>query len=108
MKVAGETVRLGEQYLARADETLTAAIQTLSPEPSTSTTSSVSFADLGPDLDALLSGIQSEMKANQALDKEEKVEDAEETVEPCEPSVPPSSDDVDNVDVSVWTFLQES
>lgn len=113
MKIAGETVHLGEQYLARANETLSGAAQAISSDLLSTSGASVSFEDLGPELDVLLSGIQADMKNNPPAAnikmRENKVDLAIES--------PPSSPSFENaingqvdaaLDPCVWSFLQQS
>lgn len=62
VKIASETVRLGEQYLKRADETLSQASQQLTASLTRTSVYSndrpMNFADLGPELASFLTELQ--------------------------------------------------
>ncbi|VDD80138.1 unnamed protein product [Mesocestoides corti] len=111
VRIASETVHQSEQYLARANETLSLAAQTISTgSQGSSSISSVSFADLGPELDAFLTGIQTDMKNNpQRTNVKIADEDAETPQLLDQASEKPSDDSRDDaLDPCIWSFLQEN
>ena len=104
-------MHLGEQYLVRANETLTAAAQALSPDPSTTGTTSVSFEDLGPELDSLLRGIQADMKTSPLTDNTAVCNEALGSLPTPSPDRTSGSlaDELCEtaIDPSIWSFLQK-
>ncbi|VDO03818.1 unnamed protein product [Rodentolepis nana] len=73
VKIASDTVHLCEQYLARTNETLCASSQSISCDflanTCPSSPYSVSFEDLGPELNELLSDVQRNMKTDDPLSR---------------------------------------
>ena len=100
-------MHLGEQYLARANETLSAAAQAIS-----SGSTAVSFEDLGPELDSFLSGIQADMKTNPLTGNTAVCleEVGSPTSLPSPPHSPENSADElcgAAIDPTIWSFLQK-
>ncbi|KAH9283423.1 Mediator of RNA polymerase II transcription subunit 7-B [Echinococcus granulosus] len=113
VKIARETVHLGEQYLVRANETLSTAVQAISSDLPPTGGTSVSFEDLGPELDCLLSGIQADMKNNPPA---ANIKMCEDNVDLTNPFSSPSSSSCENakdgqtdaaLDPCIWSFLQQ-
>lgn len=116
-------MHLCEQYLARTNETLSAAAQAINPVSLPANCSfspySVSFEDLGPELDCLLSGIQNNMKIGNPLARANVIiEDAGDVLaEPSESmplSEPPAELFTDqpelpsSIDSAVWNFFRKN
>lgn len=107
MKVASETVRLGEQYLARANESLTSA----TPTGTYTSHKTVSFADLGPELDAFLTGIQSEIRESDSIAAAKSYSNIHDDTGDMKnegTKFPPiASSGEETIEPSVWSFLRD-
>ncbi|VDM17273.1 unnamed protein product [Hydatigera taeniaeformis] len=113
VKIASETVHLGEQYLVRANETLSSAAQVISTDLS-STGTPISFEDLGPELNAFLVGIQADMKNNPPTATIKMCEDKMDLVTELSPPSPSPSENTSGghsdsaLDPCVWSFLEQA
>ncbi|BHF63645.1 Mediator of RNA polymerase II transcription subunit 7 [Sparganum proliferum] len=118
--IARETVRRGEEYFARADETLRSAAQQLvvpgfssvnKPSPPTSP----SFADLGSELASFLTDLQADLKLSETKPmipsglKDRLSPDISAEQQSCLPlTTPPdrlNDDETLDLDPNIWSFL---
>ncbi|VDM01673.1 unnamed protein product [Schistocephalus solidus] len=118
--IARETVRRGREYFARADETLRSAAQQLIVPGSSSITkpsspTSLSFADLGPELSSFLTDLQADLKLS---DTKNLVPDnfkdhlssgisteQQSSFSLISPSDKLNDDETLDLDPSIWSFL---